>query len=414
MGEVVTAAITLGAAPVAIAVVAVGIYLTFLGAAAFGTRPTSPKAGPARRRFAVLIPAHDEASVIERVLGSLRRQTYPAERYDVFVVADNCTDATAEIARRAGAIVHERRDAEKRAKGHALRWLLEQVRSRDAYDAYVIFDADSVVSPEFLSQMDARLESGSRVVQAHYRVLNASASSSSALREAALASLHYLRPRGRSALGLSCGLKGNGMCFEARTLDAHGWSSVGLAEDVEMHLALVRADIRVDFAPEALVLADMPTTLRDSSSQNLRWEAGRIAALRRDIPGMLAMGVTKRKPMLVDAAVEQMIPPLSVAFAAGVASAVAGALVGSSLIVTLGALGTTAIAGHIFAGLVAVGAPVRTYLALARAPSYIGWKVFVYARALLAPATQGWVRTRRERRATDTDLMPSAGTDQPY
>jgi cellulose synthase/poly-beta-1,6-N-acetylglucosamine synthase-like glycosyltransferase len=396
MGPEVALAIRVLAAPIAIGVAAVGVYLTFLGAAAFAARPAWQLPGAARRRFAVLIPAHDEASVIDRLLASLREQTYPAERHDVFVVADNCTDATAVIARRAGAIVYERRDVENRAKGHALRWLLDRVRERGAYDAYVVFDADSIVSPDFLSRMDARLESGSRVVQAHYRVLNSSASSTSTLREAALASLHYLRPRGRSALGLSCGLKGNGMCFDARTLDDHGWSSVGLAEDVELHLALARAGIRVDFAPEALVQADMPTTLRDASSQNLRWEAGRLAAVRRSVPAMLLSGIKERDAVIVDAAIEQLIPPLSVVFAAGAASALAGALAGSRVIVTLGALGTTLIVGHIIAGLIAVGAPRRTYFALARAPAYIGWKLLIYTRALFAAQTLGWVRTRRD------------------
>jgi cellulose synthase/poly-beta-1,6-N-acetylglucosamine synthase-like glycosyltransferase len=396
MGSEITLAIGLVASPLAIGVAAVGVYLTFLGLAALTAHPMPPGPGPMRRRFAVLIPAHDEASVIDRVLGSLQGQTYPRDRYDVFVVADNCTDATAAIARRSGAIVHERRDVERRAKGHALRWLLDRVRERGAYDAYVVFDADSIMSADFLSRMDARLEAGSRVIQSHYRVLNSSASSSSALREAALASLHYLRPLGRSALRLSCGLKGNGMCFDAATLDAFGWTSVGLAEDVELHLALVRFGIRVDFAPEAIVQADMPTTPADAASQNLRWEAGRIAVLRREVPGMLLQGLRRRDAIIVDAAIEQIIPPLSVAFAAGALSMTAGAVAGSAPIVSLGLLGTTAIAGHIVAGLIALRAPARAYIALARAPAYIAWKILIYARALVAPTTQGWVRTRRE------------------
>jgi hypothetical protein len=146
------------------------------------------------------------------------------------------------------------------------------------------------------------------------------------------------------------------MCFDAATLDAIGWSSVGLAEDVELHLTLVRSGIRVDFAPEAVVQADMPTTSADAASQNLRWEAGRIAVLRREVPGMLLQGLRRRDAIIVDAAIEQIIPPLSVAFAAGVLSMTAGAIAGSAPIVALGFLGTTAIAGHIVAGLIALRA----------------------------------------------------------
>jgi 1,2-diacylglycerol 3-beta-glucosyltransferase len=383
-------------APLALAVAAVGSYLTLLSAAAFIAAPARPHAGPGRRRFAVLIPAHDEAPVIERALNSLRAQSYTRQNFDVFVVADNCTDTTAEIARRGGAIVHERSDSTLRAKGHALRWLLERVRDRGRYDAYVVLDADSVITPEFLKHMDARLETGSKAIQAHYRVLNPSASSISALREAAFASLHYVRPLGRAALGLSCGLKGNGMCFDANALDQHGWSSAGLAEDVELHLALIRAGVRVDFAPEAIVRAEMPTSLRDAQSQNMRWEAGRLSVLRRDVPGLLKSGIALRNAMVIDAAVEQLIPPLSVAFLCGAASTlVSAASGGSALVLGLSLFGTAAIGAHVVTGLIAVRAPARTFLALISAPPYIAWKTVLYARALVAPAGLAWVRTRR-------------------
>ena len=387
----------LGLVVIALAVVvaAIGGYLTALGAAALLRRPRIPEPGARRRRFAVLIPAHNEASVIDRVIRSVREQTYPARGLDIFVVADNCTDATATIAREAGAIVHERVDAVDRAKGHALRWLLPHVREHGRHDAYIVVDADSILSSEFVAQMDARLQAGSRVIQAHYRVLNATASPTSALREAALASLHYLRPRGRAALGLSCGLKGNGMCFDAAVLDKHGWSSVGLAEDVELHLALVRAGIRVDFAPEATVSADMPTNLGDAASQNLRWEAGRLGAVRQQIPSMLAGGLARGDAVVLDAAIEQLIPPLSVAFVGGAIVSVAALVVGSATASALAVFGTVAIAGHVVAGLIATRAPTRTYLALAHAPRYVVWKVVLYARAVIAPAGAPWIRTRR-------------------
>jgi cellulose synthase/poly-beta-1,6-N-acetylglucosamine synthase-like glycosyltransferase len=369
-------------------------YLLGLSVAAIARPPIPPRAA-ALRRFAVLVPAHDEERVIERLLASLRAQRYAADRFSMFVVADNCTDATAAIARAGGAIVHERIDLASRAKGHALRWLLERVRAAGPWDAYVVFDADSVASPDFLAQMDARLEAGSHAVQAHYAVLNAAASPVAALREAALASLHYLRPLGRSALGLSCGLKGNGMCFEAATLDRMGWTSAGLAEDVELHHTLVRAGVRVDFAPEALVRADMPATLDEAQSQNLRWEAGRLSAARHDVLPLLRQGLVERDPVQVDAAVEQLIPPLSVAIGVSGACAAIAAVVGAPLAAGLAGFATVGLAAHVVAGLIAVGAPARTYLALLRAPSYIVWKLALYAKALVAPAGSPWIRTQR-------------------
>ena len=165
-----------------------------------------------------MIPAHDEELVILRLLRSLDAVDYPRDRYDVCVVADNCTDATADIARTFGARVFERTDEVERAKGFALRWLLGQIAG-ERYDAFVVLDADSVVEPNLLRAFDARLAAGSQVIQAYYSVLNADASAVAGLRYAALAALHFVRPLGRSVLGLSVGLKGNGMCFAAPVLE---------------------------------------------------------------------------------------------------------------------------------------------------------------------------------------------------
>src|SRR5438477_17216 len=186
---------------------------------------------------------------------------------------------------------------------------------RHRFDAFVILDADSVVSRNFLRSMDARLASGAQVIQAHYSVLNADEGSVAGLRSAALAAVHYLRPLGRAALGLSCGLKGNGMCFAASVIDRFGWDWYTLAEDVEFHLTLVRAGIRVDFAPEASVMADMPVSLGQAVSQNQRWERGRLQLVREHVPALLLDALRRRSFVRLDAAVEQLIPVLSVPFA---------------------------------------------------------------------------------------------------
>jgi hypothetical protein len=271
------------------------------------------------------------------------------------------------------------------------------VRAAGPFAAYVVLDADSVVESDLLARFDARLERGSRVIQAHYRVLNSGASSATALRDASLASLHYLRPKGRAALGLSAGLKGNGMCFEADVLHRFGWPTAGLAEDVEFHLLLVRSGLRVDFAPEALVRADMPVTLAGSRSQNLRWEAGRLRALRLALP-LLANGIATGDVVQADAAIEQLVPPLSLAVIAGAGCTLLALAVGPAPVALAAATGTTGIAAHVIAGLVAVRAPRAAYLALLGAPAYIGWKFALYARAALAPATHPWVRTDRSGR----------------
>ena len=163
----------------------------------------------------------------------------------------------------------------ERAKGFALRWLHAADRGyRAEYDAFVVLDADSVVSPNFLRAMDARLDRRRQAMQAYYSVLNASrlARGRAALRGARRGPLPAAaRPLG---LGLSCGLKGNGMCFSADVLRRFSWRWFTLAEDVEFHLALVKAGMRVDFAPETTVLADMPVTWRRPPARTSAGSAG--------------------------------------------------------------------------------------------------------------------------------------------
>jgi 1,2-diacylglycerol 3-beta-glucosyltransferase len=391
------------AALLALEVLLVG-YLLLLAGLALLVPAARVQAGPGRRRFAVLVPAHNEEALIPRLLMSLNRLDYPRDRFDVCVVADNCSDTTAAIATEFDAQVYERFDTTERAKGFALRWLLRQLdQLGQSYDAYVVVDADSVLAPNFLRAMDARLERGADVVQAYYSVLNSDASALAALRYAALAAVHYLRPLGRSALGLSTGLKGNGMCFAAPVLERFAWNWFTLAEDVEFHLALVEQGIRVEFAADTWVKGDMPVTLGQASSQNARWERGRLQLIRDHVPRLVWRGVRYRSVLQLDAAAEQLIPPLSVPFAIGLSALPIALLLGNPMLATVAAGCLAGYVLYLVIALVLVRAPLRIYLALGMAPVYIAWKVNLYARALLGDRSTDWVRTAR----TPTGTAPS-------
>jgi cellulose synthase/poly-beta-1,6-N-acetylglucosamine synthase-like glycosyltransferase len=371
-------------------------YLIVLTVAALFARTYGPSAGPSTRRFAVLVPAHDEEALLGQLLSNLKQQDYPGDRFDVCVVADNCHDTTASLARGMGARVYEHIDALEQAKGFALRWLLEQLRAEGrSYDAFVVLDADSVVDSNFLSCMDARLEAGSHVIQAYYSVHNAQQSALAGLRYAALAAVHYVRPLGRSLFGLSAGLKGNGMCFAANIVELFGWQWFTLAEDVEFHMALVRAGIRVDFAPETTVRADMPVSFAQAASQNARWERGRLQLLREQVPALIRDGLRTANLLELDAAAEQLIPPLSVPFAlSGLCLLVSFAL-GAPALGLLFGLSLAGQIAYLVAGLVLVRAPWSTYVTLSAAPLYIAWKLALYCRALMNGRATSWVRTAR-------------------
>lgn len=385
---------------VSLALLVVAAYLLTLTLAALVARPSPPPAGPGRRRFAVLVPAHNEEGLIARILDNLVALDYPRDCVDIHVVADNCTDGTAAVARTHGAIVHERTDQRLRGKGHALQWLLRQIETEvRSYDAFVVLDADSVVDGQFLRSMDARLQAGSQVLQAYYSVLNVGESPLATLRYAALAAVHYLRPLGRSVFGLSCGLKGNGMCFAAAIVQRFDWRWFTLAEDVEFHLALVGQGVRVDFAPEAHVLADMPVTLGQAASQNERWERGRLELLKHHAPGLIRDGLRLRSALRLDAVAEQLVPPLSVPFALGGLTLIASLIVGSPIGAALAGASLLGQLIYLLTALALVRAPASAYLALSYAPVYIGWKAWLYSRALVSTRSMAWVRTARHRAA---------------
>ena len=371
-------------------------YLLMLSSAAlFAQRHTKLRQDAPSHRFLILVPAHNEERLLPSLLANLRQLDYPAALYAVHIVADNCTDQTAELARARGAFAHERVDQERRGKGYALQWLMQQLwASAEPHDAVLILDADSIISPNFLTVMDARLARGERAIQAYYAVRDPQSSWNASLRSVALAALHYLRPLGRMPLGASAGLKGNGMVFAAEIVREYQWSA-SLTEDIEYHMALILGGQRVTFAPDAIVWAEMPSSLKAARTQNVRWERGRQEMVRQYVPRLLRAALTRRSFLLFDAAVEQIIPPFSLVAAASLLLLVGALAFHSMPAIFLGVFLLVGQAVYILAGLGLSGAPRKVYQALLYAPIFIVWKVWLYLRVLVGLDRKGWTRTAR-------------------
>lgn len=359
-------------------------------------RPGNKTSSSGLPHIAILIPAHNEEAGIAAVVESTAALEYPQDRYATIVVADNCADDTASKARSAGADVYERSSTFERAKGYALRWLLEQLESEGRrFDAYFIVDADSRLSPNTLSAMAAALERGALVAQAQYRVLNSNDAWTAGIRAVAIALFNHLRPLGRTCFGWSAGLKGNGMCFSRVVFERFGWGSYSLAEDAEYHIQLIDAGISVTYVPEAIVSAEMPVTLGQARTQQARWERGRIELARayagKLITGFLRTGQSAR----LDVAMEIALPPLSLVVGAVLGCVVAAALLRwePGLWFALGLC--VALVLHVVVGAALARLSARAYLSLLRAPLYIAWKCWVYIAALMGRGRGPWVRTQR-------------------
>ena len=278
--------IALTAARILVLILEIGLALPFLYLTAVAVSAVVaswrkahmpiPPAGTPPSCFAILVPAYNEEALIGEVLASLAKLDYPSDLYAVHVIADNCTDNTADIARACGAHVHERADVVNRGKGHALAWAIALLFGGPVqYDAYVVLDADSVVAPTFLAALDRYLARGGKALQSHNAVLNASESPTAALRWLALSLMNYIRPLGRNTFGGSSTLTGNGMCLSRELLMRHPWKAFGLSEDYQYYLALVADGGRVLFVPDADVRSVMPNTTRQLQTQDIRWESPR-------------------------------------------------------------------------------------------------------------------------------------------
>jgi hypothetical protein len=402
-----------GAAAVAAPGIVLGGLTAYLGvltgaawwARARGRHRTALPAVP-RHRFAVLVPAHDEARLIGSAVDSFAALDYPAELVSVHVVADNCTDATAAIVRQHGAEAHERNDPEHGGKGPALMWLLDRLERRgDRFDAVVIVDADTTVSANLLRVMDAKLQDGVLAAQAYYAVRDAEASPLAAFRAAALAARHFLRPLGRTTLLGSAGLYGNGMTFRTEVFRRHQWTD-HLTEDIELQLELLLEGHPIAFAPDAVVEAEMPASIDASRSQHERWERGRLDMARRYLPQLVKQTITDsgdRRIAAADAALDQLVPPFSLLVAATAAWSAAMALraVASpghrARSIAPAVIVVTVQAAYVLSALKMVSAPKAVYRALLGAPRLVMWKVGLWLRMLVRRGDVAWVRTARNR-----------------
>jgi hypothetical protein len=361
-------------------------------------RTAPPAAAPGRNlRLAVLVPAHDEEAGIAATLAALTGVAYPAEERRIVVIADNCGDRTAGVAAAAGAEVWERADPERRGKGFALVWALERLLALDdPFDAVVFVDADCIVSANLLAAIDARLRTGARAMQVDYVAGNPEDSSASALRFAAFAVGDTVRFLGKERLGLSCGLVGTGMAFTRDLLERNPWTATGLVEDGEFHMRLVLAGERVEFVPEAQVSQAVPTSLRASSSQQARWEMGKLQLIRRWSGRLVLAGLAKRDPLRLHAGLECLVPPQSAIAIGNLGSALAGLLLGSRRLLALSLFTTLAQATFVLAGLRLVRAPAYVYRALLSTPALVANKLGLYGKLLSGRGPTAWVRTTRE------------------
>ena len=279
-------------------------------AAALLPSGTSGVSRPTGIRCVVLVPAHDEEAGIKTTLSSIQEQLEPQDR--ILVIADNCTDGTAMVARTAGADVVERVDAHRRGKGFALDCGTRALESNPP-DVVVILDADCLLRPGALGQLVAMAFRTRRPAQAVY-CLEPPAGAGSLTQLSAFAFLfkNLVRPRGLARMGFPCLLTGSGMAFPWQVLHSAPLASGNIVEDMQLGLDLALAGHPPQLCAEARVDGVLPSGRDAAYRQRTRWEHGHLRTLLTQVPRLLGAAVRRCRLDLLALALELSVPPLSV------------------------------------------------------------------------------------------------------
>ena len=363
-----------------------------------GRRRDSPPRAPAMPpRLLFLVPAHNEERMIESCVRSLLGMRYPAERVGVVVVADNCTDRTAELARAAGAQCLERTDRVLPGKPRALAWALTQLPLHES-DAVIIIDADTVVDPGFGAALADAAPVTTRAFQAYFDVRNPGDTLLTRMATVLAAANYRFAYALKRRVGLNAPLMGNGMCLGTNVLAEHGWKAFTIAEDWELYAQYTTQGVSIESLPDAHLYAQEARSLKQSSTQRRRWTAGKLTVLGRYIGRLLASGKIGFAQKL-DALAELTGP--------GPVVHLGFALVGAALTMLLQppaaawlllalAISVVRLVAYTLAGLAVQREPLRAVLAFAFLPLYLVWRLGAAARALSQVGDKPWVRTARD------------------
>ena len=337
----------------------------------------------------IVVPAHNESGNIARAVRSLLKADRSGIRLTVVVVADNCSDNTAEVAAQAGARVLARFNDKERGKGYALDYAFRKLMQED-FDAFIVVDADSEISANFLTAIGDAFRGGADAAQCRYMVRNSGDSVRTRLMNVALFGFNVLRPRGRDWLGLSAGIYGNGFALSANTLRAVPYTAASVVEDLEYHLALVRAGLRVQFVDSATVYGDMPVAGAGVKTQRARWEGGRLRMMVEKVPALTGE-ILEGRVRLAEPALDLLLLPLAFHV-----SLLLVALMAPQPLSAIALAGLGVVVLHLFAAIFVGAGTMKDVAVLATAPLYIVWKILLIPK-LIATSRSGaaWVRTER-------------------
>jgi cellulose synthase/poly-beta-1,6-N-acetylglucosamine synthase-like glycosyltransferase len=385
------------------------VYLLVLAAAYFILPEPKRIESSKLNRFAILVPAHNEELLISRLCDSLLKINYPLELYEIFIVADNCTDETAEICGSFPVNVLTRKDPSNIGKGFAISWALKQV-ALVKYDAILIVDADNVVDEYILEELNQSVNRGELAIQCYNTVGNRDDSWFTQLLFVSRTIGNLLYHHAKYKLRLSSYLMGNGICFQSDLLREKGWTAFSAGEDWEFYAQLIDSRIKVGFAKEAKVFHQESKSLNQATSQRLRWSSGKFKIFRTHGLNLFVKGFRNRDWFTLDASLPLVFPNYSLQLNLTVITIFLCILLPRSMFktITLGisiALFTSQILLFLI-GLSLAGDYWAVIKAALLAPFFLVWKIAIDFLSFTGiHRGDKWVRTERHRSAGDDSSL---------
>lgn len=361
-------------------------------------------------RFGILVPAHNEELLILRLCESLQQIAYSQELFEVFIIADNCTDRTAEICGAYPFHVLTRNDPSHRGKGFAISWALERI-SLEKFDAVFMVDADNTVDPMILTELNQAINRGELAIQCNNSVGNRADSWFTQLLFVSRTVSNLLYHHSKYKLGLSSYLMGNGLCFNASLLLTKGWTAFSAGEDWEYYARLINEGVKIGFAVKARVFHQESKSLDQATSQRLRWSSGRFKVARGLGVRLFLRGLRDWDWFTLDASLPLVFPNYSLQINLTVFAIILGIFLPASAVRTLFiALCLFLLSGQLIlflTGAYIAGGYWETFKAMIRAPLFLVWKSIIDIFSLTGLYRgDKWVRTSRHRSADEATPPP--------
>jgi len=375
------------------------LYLVFLAVAFFALKEPKGQEITHFNRFAILVPAHDEDLLISTLCESLLKIQYPSTHYETFIIADNCKDRTSEIAASFPIRVLIRNEPNRIGKGYAINWALDQLEF-DKYEAVFMVDADNIVAPTLLIELNKSVNQGEMAIQCYNTVANRSDSWFSELLFVSRTVNNLLYHHSKYKLGLSSYLTGNGMCFSTELLRQIGWNAFSIGEDWEYYAKLIDNRIKITFAKDAKVFHQESRSLKQATSQRLRWSSGRFAILKNAGLRLFFSGLRNKDWFSLDASMPLVFPNYSLQVNLTVMSLILGLILPTSILRTAiihANMGLLFLLASLFlTGAYLSGNYLQVLKAFLHVPLFLIWKCIIDILSFTGVyKTNRWVRTKR-------------------